>query len=223
MICQAFAAPILNIINEDIGPDPAYTWIALVYNVSVAVTIAPLGRLSDIFGRRYFFIGSALLGVLGSIICATAQSIPVLIGGNVFLGIASAASLSFNYTLSEIVPMKYRYIASGVAFMFTIPGSGCGAIFAYIFIQDYPGISWRGTYWLLFGIEMLSFILFVLFYFPPSFTKKHLRDENHSKLFWIKNFDYVGTFLYAAGLVVFIMGLSWGGKYFHAVATVHIR
>ncbi|KAF2420731.1 MFS general substrate transporter [Tothia fuscella] len=207
----AFAAPILSVINEDIGPDPAYTWIALIYNVTIAVIIAPLGRLSDIFGRRYFFVACAALGVLGSIICATAQNVKVLIGGNVFLGVASAAALSFNYTLSEIVPMKYRYIASGVAFMFTVPGSGCGAIFAYSFIQNHPGVGWRGVYWLLFAIEMLSFILFVLFYFPPSFAKKHLRDENQSKMFWIKNFDYIGTFLYAAGLVIFIMGLSWGG------------
>lgn len=209
---QAFAAPVLGVINEDLGPDPAYTWIALVYNVCIAVTIAPLGRITDIFGRRYAFIGSAFLSVIGSVICATAKSIPTLIGGNVFLGVGSAASLSFNYTLSEIVPMKYRYMASAVAFAFTIPGSGMGAIFAYTFIQDYPGISWRGTYWLLFAIEMLSLILFVLFYFPPSFAKKHRKDENQSKMFWVKHFDYVGTFLYAAGLVIFIMGLSWGGK-----------
>lgn len=86
-------------INEDVGPDPRYTWIALVYNASLAVCIAPLGRISDIFGRRYWFIGCGALSVLGCIVCATAKSIPILIGGNVFLGIGSASQLSFHYVL----------------------------------------------------------------------------------------------------------------------------
>ena len=29
---------------------------------------------------------------------------------------------------------------------------------------------------------------------------------------YIKHFDYVGAFLYALGLLLFIMGLSWGGS-----------
>lgn len=29
---------------------------------------------------------------------------------------------------------------------------------------------------------------------------------------YIKEFDYIGTFLYSLGLLLFIMGLSWGGS-----------
>lgn len=29
---------------------------------------------------------------------------------------------------------------------------------------------------------------------------------------YVKNFDYIGAFLYALGLLLFIMGLSWGGS-----------
>lgn len=41
-----YAAPILGIINEDIGPDPNYVWISLVYNVCLAVFLPIVGRLS---------------------------------------------------------------------------------------------------------------------------------------------------------------------------------
>lgn len=82
----AFPAPLLGVINDDIGPSSSYVWISYVYNTSLAVTFPILGRLSDIAGRRYFFVGGAVLATVGSIICATSQSIPVLIGGNVFLG-----------------------------------------------------------------------------------------------------------------------------------------
>lgn len=75
-----YAAPILSIINDDLGPDPRYLWISLVYNTCLAVFLSPVGRLSDIFGRRYFFIGGSLLAAVGSVVCATANSVLVLIG-----------------------------------------------------------------------------------------------------------------------------------------------
>lgn len=47
-----FSATVLGTINAEIGPDPNYTWIALVYTLTSAVTLLIIGRVSDIFGRR---------------------------------------------------------------------------------------------------------------------------------------------------------------------------
>jgi MFS family permease len=99
MTLQGYAAPILGIINAELGPDSRYIWISLVYNAVLAIFLAPLGRLTDIFGRRYFFIGGGVIGVVGSIVCATAKSIPMLIGGNVLLAICSATQMSFHFVL----------------------------------------------------------------------------------------------------------------------------
>jgi MFS family permease len=109
---SGYAAPVLAIINADIGPDSRYVWISLVYTVVLSVMGLIVGRLSDIFGRRYFMVGGAVLAVIGCLICATAKSVTVLIGGNVFLGVASACQLSFSYVQAELVPMKYRYLSS---------------------------------------------------------------------------------------------------------------
>lgn len=73
------AAPILSVINNDLGPDDRYTWISLVYNAVLAVCLSPVGRLSDIFGRRWFFIGGALIAMVGSVVCATAKDIPTMV------------------------------------------------------------------------------------------------------------------------------------------------
>lgn len=97
---QGYAASILTIINEDIGPDPRYSWISHVCIAAHTIFMASLGRLTDVFGRRYLFIGGAVLGVVGgvvgSIVCATAKSVPILIAGNILLGIRSATQLSFH-------------------------------------------------------------------------------------------------------------------------------
>jgi MFS family permease len=75
-----YAAPLLGTINAELGSDPMFVWVSLVYNVTLAVGLVLVGRLSDIFGRRYFFIGGQVIAVLGCIVCAKATSVPMLIG-----------------------------------------------------------------------------------------------------------------------------------------------
>jgi MFS family permease len=74
-------APLLGIINEDIGPDPNYVWIALCYILTLAIGQVLVGRVSDLFGRRWFFVGGSAMALLGCIISAVATSVPMLIGG----------------------------------------------------------------------------------------------------------------------------------------------
>ncbi|KAF1840697.1 MFS general substrate transporter [Cucurbitaria berberidis CBS 394.84] len=207
-----FAAPILGVINADIGPDARYTWISLVYNAVLAVFLSPVGRLSDIFGRRYFFVGGAVVAIIGSVVCATAQDIPTLIGGNVLLAAATATQLSFHFVIGELVPMKHRYFAIGMIYIFTYASSGMGPAISASFVANHPNVGWRGVYWLLFALNVTAFILWTAFYYPPSFSDKHKHDENRSKVYWLKHFDWIGTFLFASGFIVFLMGLSWGGS-----------
>lgn len=77
-----FAAPILGIINADIGPDNRYVWISLVYNAVLSVFLSPIGRLGDIFGRRYFFIGGSIVAIIGSVVCLTAKNIPTMVSAS---------------------------------------------------------------------------------------------------------------------------------------------
>ncbi|CAK7210672.1 hypothetical protein SEUCBS140593_000909 [Sporothrix eucalyptigena] len=193
------AASIISEINEELGPDPRYTWISLIYNVSLAVFFTPVGRLSDLFGRRWFFIVGAAIAVIGSIVCATAKSIPMLIGGNVLLGAASSTQLSFHYVMGELVPMKYRYLGLALLYPFCIPFAGVGSIISFAFL-DHTAVGWRDVYWVLLACNALNL--------------KHRDDEEDIRRvgYWLRHFDYVGTFLFAAGFVLFLLGLSWGGS-----------
>lgn len=50
----ALIAPVLNDINDDIGPSANITWVSIVYVLCEAVFFLLVGRLSDLFGRRWF-------------------------------------------------------------------------------------------------------------------------------------------------------------------------
>jgi hypothetical protein len=51
--------------------------------------------------------------------------------------------------------------------------------------------------------------MYFFFYFPPTF---HMKFSNRTKMQQLKDLDYFGVFLFAAGLLLFLMGLSWGGS-----------
>lgn len=82
--------------------------------VALACLGPMLGRLSDIFGRKQFLILGNLLGFIGGVMAATAQRVDVVIGGSVFIGIASAMHQMAWSCLAEIVPHKHRAIALGI-------------------------------------------------------------------------------------------------------------
>jgi MFS family permease len=80
---------ILSYINADLGPDPAYTWISISWNLGGAIFVTIGGRLSDIFGRRYFFLAGCSLLVVGSIVGATGQTISQMIASGAIFGAGS--------------------------------------------------------------------------------------------------------------------------------------
>lgn len=202
----ALAAPILGYINADIGPDPNITWVPLVFPLGLAVGLTLVGRLSDLFGRRWFFTAGQGLGCVGAIVCATAQSVPTLIGGTAIVGIAASTALSFSFLTGELVPMKYRFIGTAYAYLWVIPFSGLAPAIANSLVVN---ANWRWCYYLMIIFDALAFLAYFFFYHPPTFDMKH---RNARRREFIRNFDYIGTILFSGGMVVFLLGLSWGGN-----------
>jgi MFS family permease len=137
----AIIAPVLGQIDVAIGPGPII-WLALVYTLGLAVGLTLVGRLTDLFGRRWFFISGVGLGVVGSIICATAQSISVIIGGQTLIGLSASTGYSYTFVVGELVPVKYRFAANGALFLFSMPTAGFGAAISTAFIL-YTDQKWR--------------------------------------------------------------------------------
>lgn len=201
-------APVLGIINQDIGPSPDIIWVALAYSLVMSVGFTLFGSLSDIFGRRWCCVGGACFGLLGAIIGATAKGVNQLIVASAFIGLAGSTQLSQHITIGELVPMQYRFAANAVLFIFCIPASGLAPAISNTIILK-TAVGWRGIYYILIAANGASLICWILFYHPPTF---HMKHRNASKRLFIKNLDYGGIFLYTAGLLLLLLGLSWGGS-----------
>lgn len=110
---------VLSIINRDIGPSKNIILVPVTKTLGQGIAIILVGRLGDIFGRRWFLIGGQTLGAIGSIIGAQATSVNVLMGSTAFIGkfhcyqlsespadpligVSGAVQLTFSFVLQEV-------------------------------------------------------------------------------------------------------------------------
>jgi MFS family permease len=110
-------------INDALGPVPYYIWIALAYQLGLAVAITVSGRMMDIWGRRWIMVTGNILGVVGCIVSGTAHSVGVVIAGLAITGIGGGIQQQTNACVVELIPMKWRpQICGFTAFSVLVPG-----------------------------------------------------------------------------------------------------
>ena len=151
-----------------------------------------------------------VLGLIGCIVGATAQSINQLIGANACNGLAAAGQLSFGIILGELVPNKHRGPIVTLVFLSSMPFAVFGPVIARSFILNTTGhwAGWRWSYYLGIIMEVISLTLYQFLYQPPRFDQLH---EGKTRWQAFRELDFGGIILFVSGFVIFIIGLSWGG------------
>src|SRR6266487_7119541 len=81
--------------------------------LAASIIVSVGGRLSDIFGRRYFMLFGASLSLVGCIVRATGQSITQMIASGAILGKGSGFQEMCYACIQEIVPNNWRIYAIG--------------------------------------------------------------------------------------------------------------
>jgi hypothetical protein len=77
-------AACLSAIADDLGGDSVESfWIGTSFLLTQTVTIPIYGTLSDIFGRKWLILSAVAVFLLGSILCARAESMEWLVAARV--------------------------------------------------------------------------------------------------------------------------------------------
>jgi len=133
----------------------------------------------------------------------------MLIATNTINGLSAAGQLSFSVVLGELVPNRQRGPYNTLVLSTSIPFAVFGPPVARAFYQN-TALQWRWSYIIGCIVNAVATVLYVLFYHPPTYNQLHVSGK--SKFQQLKTLDYVGIFLYTGGLVLFLIGLNWGGS-----------
>lgn len=76
-----------------------------------------IGRLSDVVDRRYLASVPPLVAFAGAVISAKAAAMSTLIGGGILIGFTLSTVSIVQSIPAEVLPMKYRPLANGFAFV----------------------------------------------------------------------------------------------------------
>ncbi|KAF4465823.1 trichothecene efflux pump [Fusarium albosuccineum] len=197
----------LTLINADIGPSADIAWASTIWTMGSSIGFLIVGRLSDLYGRKWMVMSTTLLGLIGCIIGGTAKNVGMLIASNGCNGIAAAGQLSFGIVLGELVPNKHRGPIIGFVFMTSLPFAVFGPIIARTLIENTEA-GWRWSYYIGIILSAITLALYQFLYHPPTFAQLHV---GKTRIQQTKELDWVGMFLFLSGCVLFLIGLSWGG------------
>lgn len=91
-------------ISRALDADPARTiWVVNAYQLTVTVCLLPLSSLGDILGyKRVYRVGLATF-LIGSILCALANNLPMLVAARVLQGVGGAGIMSVNTALVRFI------------------------------------------------------------------------------------------------------------------------
>src|SRR5437879_13278577 len=123
------AAP--TIVGELHGLD-LYAWLFSSYMLASSVTVPVVGKLSDLFGRRPFYIAGLLIFLIGSAGSGLSQNMGELIAARAFTGIGGGALMAPGVTtLGDIFSSRQRGRRLGLIMSVFQLASTVGPLAAY--------------------------------------------------------------------------------------------
>src|SRR6476620_8205820 len=193
-------ASALPTIGRDFGDSHSLPWLITIYLLASTAVVPLYGKISDIHGRRFTLRIAIAIYMAGSLLCALAPNMLVLILGRALHGLGGGGLSTMGaVVLGDIVAPKERgrYYAY-FAIVYTTAGALGPALGG--FLSDY--MHWTGIFWLniLLGFTALAVTSVLLRRLP--------RHERPHKL------DLIGAVLIVGASISFMLAINVGGVRF---------
>jgi EmrB/QacA subfamily drug resistance transporter len=196
---QTIVGTALPQIIADLKGFEHYTWVATAYLLTSTAMMPIVGRLTDMYGRKWFYIAGIIIFLLGSALCGLSQNMNQLILFRGFQGIGAGVMMANAFiVIGDLFPPsergKYQGLIMAVFGLSSIIGPLLGG-----FITD--RISWHWIFYVNLPLGIPVIAAFIRFF--PSIRPVRVRHQ----------LDYLGMAALVLCVTPLVMGLSWGGVY----------
>ncbi len=194
---QTVVSTAMPVIISELKGFNLYAWVFTGYILATSVTVPLYGRLSDMYGRKPFYIFGFLVFLVGSAVAGMSTSIQMLIFARAFQGVGAGAMMSMpRATIGDIFNPRERGrwmgMIMGVFGLSTIIGPALGG-----WITDHW--SWHWVFYINMPVALIALGM-VMYALPTVRT-----DHRH-------HIDWWGSVTLAAFLVPVLLAVTWGGS-----------
>jgi MFS family permease len=193
-------ASALPTIGRDFGDMRSLPWMITMYMLAATAIVPLYGKIADIRGRQFTLRIAICTYIAGSLVCALAPSMLMLIFGRALHGLGGGGLASMGAViLGDVVAPKERgrYYAY-FAIAYTTAGASGPALGG--FLSDY--IHWSAIFWMNVPLGLTALWL------TSRLLRQLPRHERPHRL------DVIGAALIVMASVSFMLGLNLGGKDF---------
>lgn len=192
--------PVLPLISKDLEASKAQvSWMVSGIALVLAIGVPIYGRLSDFFELRKLFSFAILILAIGSLICALAPNLPLLVLGRMVQGAGmSAIPVLSVVAIAKVFPEGKRGGALGLITGCIGVGTATGPIFGGI-VGQFSG--WQSLFWFTFLLSV--FIVLGALYALPI-IKPTLGGGSH------QSFDFIGGILLGLTVGLLLFGITQG-------------
>lgn len=106
---QTIVSTSIRTIADDLDGLSNQAWVTTAYLITSTVSTPLYGKLSDIYGRKPFFLGAISVFIIGSIACGTSQTIWQLAGFRALQGLGAGGLMTLALAIiGDIVSPRER-------------------------------------------------------------------------------------------------------------------
>jgi len=194
---QTIISTAMPVIIGELQGFALYAWTFTAYMLTSAVTVPIYGKLSDVYGRKPFYIIGLLLFMVGSMFSGMVSTMPQLIIARGLQGLGAGAMLSMpRATIGDIFNPRERGRWMGVIASVFGLASIIGPVMGG-WITDNWG--WRWVFYINLPVAGLA-LLMVLYALPTVKTEDKIQ------------LDWQGSLTLVAGLVPMLLAFTWAGN-----------
>ncbi len=206
-VSQTIVGPAMPRIVAELGGMEHYSWVATAAMLVSAVSVPIIGKLSDLYGRRRFYLGGIVVFMVGSLVCGFASSFWILVAGRAIQGLGMGTLMPLSQTIiGDIIPPrqrgKYQGLMGAVFGVTSVAGPLAGG-----FITDHWG--WRWLFFVALPVGALALVAFVLVEGRAAEPVLPLRLFG-SRVFTLSNVAAFGVSMVMFGAIIYIPVFAQG-------------
>ncbi|MDQ1585071.1 MAG: hypothetical protein QOJ90_1224 [Actinomycetota bacterium] len=214
---QTIVATSIRTIADDLKGLSIQAWATTAYLITATISTPLYGKLSDLYGRRQFFITAISVFVIGSVLCGFAHSMYELAAFRAVQGLGAGGLFSLALTIiGDIVPPRERAKYQGYFLAVFGTSSVLGPVIGGFLAGQSSILGITGWRWVFLVNVPVGIVALVVV--ARSLHLPHTRREHR--------IDWPGALALVVGLapllVVAEQGRGWGWTSARSVALILI-